>query len=244
MSGFLEKKSRIKPFYKQMIKLRENVLHRKKILKFKRLKWSTYIFHIRRKLSNPYFRYKVKNTRGYTVSSKPNNWEGREGKYRNILHTYKRFKLFYGIYSKNSAKRVIREIKKSHNGQNVLKLVFYRVMERRLDSVIYRAKFSHTIKSAKQFILRGDVTVNGNVVKKPTFPLHSGDLVKLSAHEHTLREIIIRFDENAWPHSPSHLNINYKTLEILIGEINYKDLHSCFHFSIKPTNMVLDFFYQ
>lgn len=227
-----------------MIRLRENVLLRKKILKFKRPKWTTYLFHLNRKLTKIYLKYKIKDIRGHSVAAKPNKWEGFEGKHRNILYTYKRFKLFYGVFSKKSAKRIVRSLKKKSNTQNPIKLLFYRTMERRLDTVLYRAKFSYTIKSAKQLIKHGNVKVNGNIVTNSTFPLYSGDLVQLAIRKHTVQGMARRMDEGIWPHPPSHLHINYKTLEILIGKIDFINMSTCFHFQVKPNNMVLDFFYH
>jgi ribosomal protein S4 len=227
-----------------MIRLRENVLLRKKILKFKRLKWNTYLFHLNRKLTKVYLKYKIKNIRGHSVSARPNKWEGFEGKHRNILYTYKRFRLFYGVLSKKSAKRIVRSIKKRSSTQNPVKLLFYKTMERRLDTVLYRAKFSYTIKSAKQLIKHGNVLVNGNIITNPTFPLHSGDLVKLAIKKHTIRGMVQRMEDGIWPHPPSNLYINYKTLEILLGEITFESMSTCFHFQVKPNNMVLDFFYH
>lgn len=238
-----EKKSRIKPFFKQMIKLRENVLLQKKLLKFKRRKWLTYVFHITRKLKKRYFKYKIKNIQGYSVSSKPNKWTGFKGKYRTILHIYKRFKLFYGIFHKNSVKKIIKEIRKKRT-EKYLKQFFYEVTERRLDAVIYRSKFSYTIKSAKQLIKQGNVKVNGNIITNPSFPLRKGDLIQMTRRSHITKEIAKRSFKRVWPHPPSHLNINYKTLQIIIGELNYNNLSSCFHFQLKPENMILDFFYH
>jgi ribosomal protein S4 len=244
MINFLKKKSRIKPFFKQMIKLRENVLLRKKLLKFKRRKWNTYVFHAKRKLQKRYLKYKIKNIQGYSVTSKPNKWTGFKGKYRTILQIYKRFKLFYGLFSKSSVKKIVRKIKKKKSN-NYLKLSLYRVIERRLDAVIYRSKFSYTIKSAKQHILHGNVKVNGNTITNPSFLLRTGDLIQLSRDKFYIKkEIYERSFRTVWPHPPSHLNINYKTLQIIVGTIDYKNLSSCFHFQLKPENMILDFFYH
>ena len=243
MTLFFLKKNRIKPFFKQMIKLRENVLLQKKLLKFKRRKWNIYVFHAKRKLQKRYLKYKIKNIQGYSVTSKPNKWTGFKGKYRTILQIYKRFKLFYGLFYKSSVKKIIRKIKKKRD-EKYLKLLLYKVVERRLDAVIYRSKFSYTIKSAKQHILHGNVKVNGNIVTNPAFPLRTGDLIQLARRSHITREILERSFKRVWPHPPSHLNINYKTLQIIVGVINYKNLSSCFHFQIKPENMILDFFYH
>jgi ribosomal protein S4 len=241
--GFQKIKSRVKPFFKQMIKLRENVLLRKKIFKFKRHKWKSFVFHARRKLTKWFLKYRVKNIRGYSVSAKPNRWTGRKAKHRNVLFIYKRFKLFYGIFSKNAVKKIVRKVS-NKKGEKQLKFLLYKVMERRLDAVIYRSKFSYSAKSARQLIMHGNVSVNGNIVTNPNFATRTGDLIHLSASRRAMQDICRRSMKRVWPHPPAHLNINYKTLQIMVGTISYQNLVGCFHFEIKPENMVLDFFYH
>ena len=128
--------------------------------------------------------------------------------------------------------------------EKYLKQFFYEVTERRLDAVIYRSKFSYTIKSAKQLIKQGNVKVNGNIITNPSFSLRKGDLIQLTNRLHITKEIVKRSFKRVWPHPPSHLNINYKTLQIIVGELNYNNLSTCFHFQLKPENMILDFFYH
>lgn len=241
--AFQKIKSRAKPFFKQMIRLRENVQLRKKIFKFKRKKWGTFLFHARRKLKKRYLKYRIKNVQGYSVSAKPTKWTGFKGKYGNILQTYKRFKIFYGIFTRKSVKKIVRKVKK-RKFEKQLKLALYEIMERRLDAVIYRSKFSYTAKSARQFIMHGNVFVNGNLVTNPAFHLQTGDIVQISGNKNLIRDICHRSAVRAWPHPPSHLNINYKTLQIIVGTITYQNLSTCFHFELKPENMVLDFYYH
>ena len=54
-------------------------------------------------------------------------------------------------------------------------------MERRLDALIYRAKFVPTIFSARQFVNHGHVLVNGNNVNIPSFRVTEGDIIELVA---------------------------------------------------------------
>ena len=53
------------------------------------------------------------------------------------------------------------------------------LLERRLDAVIYRAKFVPTMFSARQLISHGHVKVNGKRVTIPSYRLEVGDLVEL-----------------------------------------------------------------
>jgi small subunit ribosomal protein S4 len=85
-----------------------------------------------------------------------------KGYYANISE-----KQFRGIYAE-----AIRL--KGDSGANLIGL-----LERRLDAVIYRAKFVPTVFAARQFINHGHVKVNGRRVNIPSFQLKVGDLVEV-----------------------------------------------------------------
>jgi small subunit ribosomal protein S4 len=53
------------------------------------------------------------------------------------------------------------------------------LLERRLDTVIYRAKFVPTVFAARQFVNHGHVKVNGRRVTVPSFRVKVGDLVEV-----------------------------------------------------------------
>ena len=53
------------------------------------------------------------------------------------------------------------------------------LLERRLDAIVYRAKFVPTVFAARQFVSHGHVTVNGRRVNMPSFRCRVGDLVEV-----------------------------------------------------------------
>jgi len=52
-------------------------------------------------------------------------------------------------------------------------------LERRLDTIIYRAKFVPTVFAARQFINHGHITVNGKRVSVSSFRVKVGDQVEV-----------------------------------------------------------------
>jgi small subunit ribosomal protein S4 len=85
-----------------------------------------------------------------------------KGYYANISE-----KQFRGIYAE-----AIRL--KGDSGANLIGL-----LERRLDAVIYRAKFVPTVFAARQFISHGHVKVNGRRVNIASFQMKVGDVVEV-----------------------------------------------------------------
>lgn len=85
-----------------------------------------------------------------------------KGYYANISE--KQFRSIYG-----DAIRM-----RGDSGANLIGL-----LERRLDAVIYRAKFVPTVFAARQFINHGHVKVNGRRVNIPSYLLKVGDVVEV-----------------------------------------------------------------
>lgn len=59
-------------------------------------------------------------------------------------------------------------------GDNLVKL-----LERRLDNVVYRLNLAPSRKSARQLILHKHLSVNGNIVNIPSYVLNPGDVVQV-----------------------------------------------------------------
>jgi len=85
-----------------------------------------------------------------------------KGYYANISE-----KQFHGIYAEAIRMR-------GDSGANLIGL-----LERRLDAMIYRAKFVPTVFAARQFINHGHVKVNGGRVNIASFQLKVGDVVEV-----------------------------------------------------------------
>jgi small subunit ribosomal protein S4 len=85
-----------------------------------------------------------------------------KGYYANISE-----RQFYAIYVE--ATRL-----KGDSGENLIGL-----LERRLDTVVYRAKFVATMFAARQFINHGHVKVNGKRVNISSYKLKIGDVVEV-----------------------------------------------------------------
>jgi small subunit ribosomal protein S4 len=85
-----------------------------------------------------------------------------KGYYANISE-----KQFRGIYAE--AVRL-----KGDSGAHLIGL-----LERRLDAVVYRAKFVPTVFAARQFINHGHVKVNGRRVNIPSYMVKVGDVIEV-----------------------------------------------------------------
>lgn len=83
---------------------------------------------------------------------------------------------YYGNISEKQFRGIYDEAirMKGDSGANMIGL-----LERRLDAVVYRAKFVPTVFAARQFINHGHVKVNGKRVNISSYRVKVGDLVEV-----------------------------------------------------------------
>ncbi len=73
---------------------------------------------------------------------------------------------------------------KGVHGENLLKL-----LESRLDNLVYRIGFAPTRKAARQFVNHGHVTVNGKKVDIPSYTVKPGDVIGLRERDKELATV-------------------------------------------------------
>lgn len=102
---------------------------------------------------------------------------------------------------------------KKHKNVNFL---FIKIFESRIDVILYRAKFTLSIRNAQQLIFHGKIFVNKKRITIKSYLLKPGDLITIDSKCFKLLELNI-YKTDIWPIPPKHLNINYKTMQILFG---------------------------
>jgi small subunit ribosomal protein S4 len=64
------------------------------------------------------------------------------------------------------------------------------LLERRLDALIYRAKFVPTVFAARQFVNHGHLTVNGRRVNIASYQVKVGDVVEIKESSRQLAMVL------------------------------------------------------
>ena len=96
--------------------------------------------------------------------------------YGTQLHAKQKLKGYYGNITERQFRGYYEEAsrKTGDTGEMMIGL-----LERRLDAVVYRAKFVPTPFSARQLVNHGHVSVNGKRVTIPSYLVKEGDLIEL-----------------------------------------------------------------
>ena len=99
-----------------------------------------------------------------------------EGEYLNQLQEKQKAKYIYGVLERQFRKIYEEAVRRSGpTGENILRL-----LELRLDNVVYRAGWAATRPQARQFVSHGLVKVDGQRVNIPSYTLGKGEIVSLS----------------------------------------------------------------
>lgn len=84
-----------------------------------------------------------------------------------------------GYYGNISERQFLRLFKEASRLKGSTSEQLIGLLERRLDAVVYRAKFVPTPFAARQFVSHGHVSVNGRRVTIPSMRLRVGDVVEV-----------------------------------------------------------------
>jgi|TARA_B100000953_G_scaffold98039_1_gene80396 small subunit ribosomal protein S4 len=127
------------------------------------------------------------NLRKYKPGQHGQKHSGKLSDYGVQLNAKQKLKGYYGNLNErqfsNCYKEAIRQ--KGDSGENLIA-----ILERRLDTIVYRSKFVPTVFAARQFINHGHVKVNGKRVNIASCLLNEGDVVEIKDKSKELALVI------------------------------------------------------
>jgi len=123
------------------------------------------------------------------------------------LREKQKVKRYYGILERQF-RRYYHEAErmKGDTGLNLLK-----ILESRLDNVVYRLGFALSISHARQVVRHGHILVNGKKADIPGMVLKPGDVISPASNEKSTRLVSAVFEANTKP-LPSWLEISQSPL--------------------------------
>jgi len=125
------------------------------------------------------------NSRNYPPGQHGKSRKGKRSDYGTQLEAKQKLKFYYGNMNERQFRNVYRKAikKKGNTAENLVGF-----LERRLDTVIYRAKFAITVFSARQLINHGHIKVNGKKVNIPSYLVKAEDTIEIKDKS---KEIVI-----------------------------------------------------
>ena len=116
------------------------------------------------------------NSRGYPPGQHGQTRSSKPSDYGIQLQAKQKLKGYYGNINERQFRNIYKKaaMQKGDTGENLIGL-----LERRLDAVVYRARFSTTIFSARQLINHGHVKVNGKKVNIGSYMVSEEDTIEI-----------------------------------------------------------------
>ena len=116
------------------------------------------------------------NTRNYPPGQHGQNKKGKPTDYGVQLNAKQKLKSYYGNINERQFRNVYRKAikKKGNTTENLVG-----ILERRLDTVVYRAKLAPTVFSARQLINHGHFRVNKKKVNVSSYLVKEEDLIEV-----------------------------------------------------------------
>ena len=163
------------------------------------------------------------NKREYGPGQHGQRRKGKLSDYGVQLRAKQKLKGYYANMSERHFRGIYEEARrlKGDTGAHMIAL-----LERRLDTVIYRAKFVPTVFAARQFVNHGHIKVNGKRVNIPSFRVKVGDLVEVKDKSKQLA-LVIEATALAERDVPDYVEVDHSKMTAklarvpLIGDVPY-----------------------
>ncbi len=145
------------------------------------------------------------NKRDYGPGEHGQRRRSRPSDYGIQMRAKQKLKGYYGNITEKQFKSIYRQAErlKGDTSENLIGL-----LERRLDAVVYRAKFVPTVFSARQFINHGHVKVNGRRVNIPSFRCKVGDVVEVKERSHDMG-LVLEATQSSERDIPDYIEVDH-----------------------------------
>tara|TARA_X000001036_G_scaffold379559_1_gene370459 strand:- start:670 stop:1248 length:579 start_codon:yes stop_codon:yes gene_type:complete len=152
------------------------------------------------------------------------------------LRAKQKLKGYYGDLTEKQFRRIFTDAEgqKGDTGENLVGL-----LERRLDAIVYRAKFVPTIFAARQFVNHGHIMVNGKGVNIPSYRVNEGDVIELISKS---KQIPLVIEAASLPERdiPDYLDVNHSKLEAKF--VRVPSLDDIPYAVVMEPNLVVEFY--
>ncbi|MDO5717807.1 MAG: 30S ribosomal protein S4 [Tissierellia bacterium] len=91
-----------------------------------------------------------------------------------------KLKAYYGLSEKQMLRYVKDAFKESRQGKGLIGDLAVARAEKRLDNLVYRAGFASSLRQARQFVVHGHISLNGQKTTIPSLEVKAGDSIGLT----------------------------------------------------------------
>ena len=155
------------------------------------------------------------NRREYGPGEHGQRRKGKLSDFGVQLRAKQKLKGYYGSITEKQFKRTYQEAVRMRGDtpENLIGL-----LERRLDAVVYRAKFVPTVFAARQFVSHGHVKVNGRRVNIPSYRCKIGDVIEIREKSRDLA-IVLEATQSSEREVPDYIEADHNKLTAKLARV-------------------------
>lgn len=148
------------------------------------------------------------NKREYGPGQHGQRRRGRPSDFGLQLRAKQKLKGYYGNITEKQFRGIYKEATRM-KGDTSEALIG--LLERRLDALVYRAKFVPTVFAARQFVNHGHVRVNGRRVTIPSYRCCEGDVIEVREKSRDLG-LVLEAVQSAERDVPDYLDVDHNKM--------------------------------
>ncbi len=176
------------------------------------------------------------NKREYGPGQHGQRRKGKLSDFGVQLRAKQKLKGYYGDISEKQFRKVYEEASRlrGDTSENLIGL-----LERRLDAIVYRAKFVPTVFAARQFINHGHVKVNGKRVNIPSYRVRPGDVIEVREKSKQLA-LVLEAVQSAERDVPDYIDVDHAKMTATYSRVpSFSDVP--YPVQMEP-NLVVEFY--
>ena len=138
----------------------------------------------------------------------------RESDYQIQLREKQKLRYMYGVLERQFRRYYAESARQTGiTGDNLL-----RILESRLDNVVYRSTFASTRPQARQLVNHGHFTVNGKKVDIPSYQVRAGDVIELKERSQDLL-VVEHSHDTAEITVPEWITVDFGERRIVVNDL-------------------------
>jgi small subunit ribosomal protein S4 len=148
------------------------------------------------------------NKRQYGPGQHGQRRKGKTSDFGLQLVAKQKLRMYYGNITEKQFRKTYEEAArlKGNTAENLVGL-----LESRLDAVVYRAKFTPTVFSARQLVNHGHVKVNGRRVTIPSYQVKVGDILEIRDKARSMA-IVLEALQSGERDTPDYIEVDPKAM--------------------------------
>lgn len=176
------------------------------------------------------------NKREYGPGQHGQRRAGKLSDYGQQLRAKQKLKGYYGNINERQFKAIYKLAArlKGDTSENLIGL-----LERRLDAIVYRAKFVPTVFAARQLVNHGHVSVNGRRVNVGSARCQPGDVIELRGKAKEMG-LVLEASQSAERDVPEYIDVDHTKMKATFTRI--PQLADVPYAVIMEPNLVVEFY--